>query len=65
MSTGNQSRTRTAATGTGLAPEAACRTARAVLKTADEAGDDPTVDLMTQRLNIHEKTAWMLRSLLQ
>ena len=45
--------------------EAVCRTARKVLKTADESGDDPTVDLMTQRLNIHEKTAWMLRSLLQ
>ncbi len=45
--------------------EAVCRTARKVLETADEAGDDPTVDLMTQRLNIHEKTAWMLRSLLQ
>ena len=45
--------------------EAVCRTAREVLKTADDAGDEPTVDLMTQRLNIHEKTAWMLRSLLQ
>ena len=45
--------------------EAVCRTARAVLKTADAAGDDPTVDLMTQRLQVHEKTAWMLRSLLQ
>ena len=45
--------------------EAVCRTARKVLKTADNAGDDPTVDLMTQRLNIHEKNAWMLRSLLQ
>jgi starvation-inducible DNA-binding protein len=45
--------------------EAVCRTARNVLTTADDAGDDPTVDLMTQRLNIHEKTAWMLRSLLQ
>ena len=45
--------------------EAVCRTARKVLRTADEAGDDPTVDLMTQRLNIHEKTAWMLRSLLE
>lgn len=44
--------------------EAVCRTARKVLKTADHAGDDPTVDLMTQRLNIHEKNAWMLRSLL-
>jgi starvation-inducible DNA-binding protein len=45
--------------------EAVCRTARAVLKTADEAGDDPTVDLMTQRLQTHEKYAWMLRSLLE
>jgi starvation-inducible DNA-binding protein len=42
-----------------------CRTARKVLATADKAGDDPSVDLMTQRLNIHEKNAWMLRSLLQ
>ena len=45
--------------------EAVCRTARKVLKTADDAGDDPTVDLMTQRLQTHEKYAWMLRSLLQ
>ena len=45
--------------------EAVARTARKVLKTADGAGDDPTVDLLTQRLNIHEKYAWMLRSLLQ
>ena len=45
--------------------EAVCRTARKTLATADKAGDDPTVDLMTQRLNIHEKNAWMLRSLLQ
>lgn len=45
--------------------EAVCRTARQVLKTADDAGDDPTVDLMTQRLHTHEKYAWMLRSLLQ
>ena len=44
--------------------EAVCRTARKVLKTADGAGDDPTADLMTQRLQIHEKNAWMLRSLL-
>ncbi len=44
--------------------ETVCRTARKVLKTADEAGDDPTVDLMTRRLNSHEKNAWMLRSLL-
>ena len=45
--------------------EAVARTARKVLKIADEGGDDPTVDLMTQRLQVHEKNAWMLRSLLQ
>ncbi|HUH89577.1 MAG TPA: Dps family protein [Lysobacter sp.] len=45
--------------------EAVCRTARSVLKTADDASDDPTVDLLTQRLHTHEKYAWMLRSLLQ
>ena len=45
--------------------EAVCRTARKALKTADDAGDDPTVDLLTQRLNVHEKNAWMLRSLLE
>jgi starvation-inducible DNA-binding protein len=47
-----------------LGNEAVCRTARNVLKTAEKGGDDPSVDLMTQRLNIHEKNAWMLRSLL-
>nr|WP_203322844.1 Dps family protein [Pseudoxanthomonas beigongshangi] len=45
--------------------EAVCRTARQVLKTADDAGDDPSVDLLTQRLQTHEKYAWMLRSLLE
>ena len=45
--------------------EAVCRTARAVLDIADDADDAPTEDLLTQRLNIHEKNAWMLRSLLQ
>ena|SRR5688572_26103085 len=45
--------------------EAVCRTARKVLKAADGVGDDPTVDLATQRLQIHEKNAWMLRSLLE
>lgn len=45
--------------------EAVCRTARSVLNTADDAKDDPTVDLLTQRLQTHEKYAWMLRSLLQ
>ena len=48
-----------------LGNEAVCKTARKVLKTAQGAGDDPTVDLMTQRLQIHEKYAWMLRSLLE
>ena len=45
--------------------EAVCRSARKVLATADEASDDPSVDLLTQRLQTHEKYAWMLRSLLQ
>ncbi|ELP98015.1 DNA starvation/stationary phase protection protein [Xanthomonas translucens pv. undulosa] len=45
--------------------EALCRTARKALKTADDAGDDPSVDMLTQRLQTHEKYAWMLRSLLQ
>ena len=45
--------------------EAVCRTARRALSNADDAGDDPTVDLLTQRLQVHEKNAWMLRSLLQ
>jgi len=45
--------------------EAVCRTARGVLRVADAAGDDPSVDLLTQRLQVHEKYAWMLRSLLQ
>jgi starvation-inducible DNA-binding protein len=47
-----------------LGNEAVCRTARKVLQAAGEAGDEPTADLLTQRLNIHEKNAWMLRSLL-
>ena len=45
--------------------EAVVRTARKVLVVANEAGDDATADLATQRLQIHEKTAWMLRSLLE
>jgi starvation-inducible DNA-binding protein len=44
--------------------DAAARTARAGLKIAEDAADAPTADLLTQRLQIHEKTAWMLRSLL-
>ncbi|QBE70343.1 DNA starvation/stationary phase protection protein [Synechococcus sp. WH 8101] len=45
--------------------EAVARTARSVFPLADAASDEPTADLLTQRLQIHEKTAWMLRSLLE
>ena len=45
--------------------EAVVRTARAAFKVADAADDQPTADLLTQRMEIHEKNAWMLRSLLE
>ncbi len=45
--------------------EAVARTARDVFPVADDADDQPTADLLTQRMDIHEKTAWMLRALLQ
>jgi starvation-inducible DNA-binding protein len=45
--------------------EAAARTARRIFPRADAAGDEPTADLLTQRLAVHEQTAWMLRSLLE
>jgi starvation-inducible DNA-binding protein len=45
--------------------EAVARTARSAFTVADEANDQPSCDLLTQRLQIHEKTAWMLRSLLE
>lgn len=44
--------------------ETVVRTARATLPIAADASDDPTADLMTQRIQAHEKTAWMLRSML-
>ena len=47
------------------AQEATARTARQLFPVVDEAGDEPTADLLTQRLDVHEKTAWMLRSLLE
>ena len=47
------------------AHEACARTARETFAAADEANDQPTADLMTQRMQVHEKTAWMLRSLLE
>jgi starvation-inducible DNA-binding protein len=45
--------------------EATARTARAAFGVASEVNDQPSCDLLTQRLQIHEKTAWMLRSLLE
>ncbi|CAN5422771.1 non-specific DNA-binding protein DpsA [soil metagenome] len=45
--------------------EAVIRTARALLPIADKATDESTADLLTQRLQLHEKTAWMLRSLIE
>jgi len=45
--------------------EAVVRTARKVLPTAEKANDQATIDLLTQRMQLHEKTAWMLRSLLE
>lgn len=45
--------------------EAVTRTARAAFKVAEAADDQPTADLLTQRMEVHEKNAWMLRSLLE
>jgi starvation-inducible DNA-binding protein len=45
--------------------EAVARTARSVFPDAESANDQPTADLLTQRMQVHEKTAWMLRSLLE
>ena len=45
--------------------ETVARTARELFTVVDEVSDQPTADLLTQRLDIHEKTAWMLRSLLE
>lgn len=45
--------------------EAVARTARKVFTAAEKVNDQPTCDLLTQRLQVHEKNAWMLRSLLE
>ncbi len=45
--------------------EAVCRTARTVFPIVDKANDEASADILTQRLQLHEKTAWMLRSLLE
>jgi len=47
------------------AQEATARTARSLFPLVEAAGDQPTADLLTQRLEVHEKTAWMLRSILE
>jgi len=45
--------------------ESVARTARSIFPVVERASDEPTADLLTQRLQVHEKTAWMLRSLLE
>ncbi|MFM2429239.1 MAG: hypothetical protein RLZZ511_452 [Cyanobacteriota bacterium] len=45
--------------------EAIVRTARSIFPLVDEAHDEPTADLLTQRMQLHEKNAWMLRSMLE
>jgi starvation-inducible DNA-binding protein len=47
-----------------IGQETIVRTARAVFPAADSANDEPTADLLTQRMQLHEKNAWMLRSML-
>lgn len=45
--------------------EAVVKTARSIFPVVESAGDEPTADLLTQRMQVHEKTAWMLRSMLE
>lgn len=45
--------------------EAVVRTARSVFPAAESANDEPTADLLTQRMQVHEKNAWMLRSMIE
>ena len=45
--------------------EAVVRTARSIFPLVDKVNDEPSADLLTQRMQVHEKTAWMLRSLLE
>ena len=47
-----------------IGQEAVTRTARELFPTVEKASDEPTADLLTQRMQVHEKNAWMLRSLL-
>lgn len=48
-----------------IGQETVVRTARQVFEIADKANDEPTADLLTQRMQLHEKNAWMLRSMLE
>ena len=48
-----------------MGQESVVRTARSLFPVVDKAGDEPTADLLTQRMQIHEKNAWMLRSMLE
>ena len=48
-----------------LGQETVVRTARKAFPAADKANDEPTADLLTQRMQLHEKNAWMLRSMLE
>ena len=45
--------------------EAVARTARSLYPTVEKANDEVSADLLTQRMQVHEKNAWMLRSLLE
>ena len=45
--------------------EAVVKTARSIFPVVESANDEPSADLLTQRMQIHEKNAWMLRSLLE
>jgi len=45
--------------------EAVTRTARSIFPVVEQSNDEPTADLLTQRMQVHEKNAWMLRSLLE
>ncbi|MDP1588561.1 MAG: Dps family protein [Prosthecobacter sp.] len=48
-----------------LGHEAVVRTARSIFPVVEKAADEASADLLTQRIQLHEKTAWMLRSLLE
>lgn len=48
-----------------LGQEAVVKTARSVMPAVDKVSDEPTADLLTQRMQVHEKNAWMLRSMLE